>query len=155
MAAGRSQSTTIEIALGRVDELDQDKSDCEGDEGGEVRLGLFAAQGDALEALELAHSLLDPGAASVERAREVPGGRGGVGLLRDHRNGTAGAGGGPVGAAVIALVGDHGAGRAIRAEVEQGLEHRRVGLLAAGDLEGDRVAVEVGLQVDLGRVSAP
>jgi hypothetical protein len=39
--------------------------------------------------------------------------------------------------------------------VEQGLEHRRVGLLAAGDLEGDRMAVEVGLQVDFGGVSAP
>jgi hypothetical protein len=83
------------------------------------------------------------------------GGLDGVGLLRDYRNGAAGAGGGSVGTAVIALVGNHGAGRGVRAKMEQGLKHRRVGLLAAGDLEGDRMAVEVGLQVDLGGVSAP
>ena len=83
------------------------------------------------------------------------GGGGGVGLLRYHRDSAAGAGGGPVGAAVIALVGDHGAGRGVWTEAQQGLEHGRVGLLAAGDLEGDRMAVEVGLQVDFGGVSAP
>lgn len=83
------------------------------------------------------------------------GGLGGVGLLRDYRYGAAGAGGGSVGAAVMALVGNHGAGRVVRAKMEQGLKHRRVGLLAAGDLEGDRMAVEVGLQVDFGGVSAP
>jgi hypothetical protein len=39
--------------------------------------------------------------------------------------------------------------------VQQGLEHRRVGLLAAGDLEGERMAVEIGLQVDLRGKPAP
>ncbi len=99
--------------------------------------------------------MLNAGAAPVEGACEVLGGCGGVGLVRDHRDSAASSGGGSVGAAVVALVGDHGAGCAIRAEVEQGLEHRRVGLLAACDLEGDQMAVEIGLQVDFGGVSAP
>ena len=103
-----------------------------------------AVQCDALEAVELAHGLLDASAAPVEGACEVLGGRSGVGLVRDDRDSTASSGGGSVSAAVVALVGDHGAGRAIRAKVEQGLEHRRVGLLAACDLEGDRMAVEIG-----------
>ena len=93
------------LRLGRVDELDQDETDGEGDEGGEVDLRLLAAQGDAIEPLELTYGLLDPGATAVEGAREALGGRGGVGPLRDHRHGAAGPRGGPVGAAVIALAG--------------------------------------------------
>ena len=50
--------------------------------------------------------------------------------------------------AVISLVGDHGAGRGVRPEAQEDLEHRRLGLLAAGDLEGDGVAVGIGLQVN-------
>jgi hypothetical protein len=142
--------------------LDQDEADGEGEEGGEVGLCLLAAQGDALEALELADGLLDPGAAAVERVGEALGGRDGVGLVRelggsendavhrfpDQRHGAAGAGGGSVCATVVALVGDDGAGRGVRPEAQEGLEHRRIGLLAAGDLEGDGMAVEIGLQVD-------
>ena len=141
--------------LGRVDELDQNESDSERGEGDEVGLRFFAAQGDALEPLELADGLLDAGAAAVEGSGEPPRGRDGVGLVRNDRDGAAGAGGGSVGAAIIALVGDHSARRGVWPEAQEGLEHRRVGLLAPGDLEGDRVPVEIGLQVDFGGVSAP
>ena len=151
-----------------MDELDQDESDGERDEGREVGLGFFAAECDALEPLELVHGLLDAGAATVEGAREVLWRVGGVGLVRelggsendavhrfpDQRDSAASSGGGSVGAAVVAVVGDHGAGRGVRAEAQQRLEHRRVGLLASGDLESDRMAVEVGLQVDFAGVSA-
>ena len=71
--------------------------------------------------------------------------------MRDDRHGAAGAGGG---AAIIALVGDHGAGRGVRPEAQEGFEHRRAGLLAAGDLEGGGVAVEIGLQVNFRRIAA-
>ena len=152
-----------------MDELDQDEADCESDEGHEVGLGLFASQGDAFEPLELADGLLDTGASAIEGAREVLGRVGSVGLGRelggsendavhrfpDQRDSPAGAGGGAVGAAVVALVGDHGARHGVWTEVQEGLEHRRVGFLAAGDLEGDRVAVETSLQVDFGGISAP
>ena len=104
--------------LGRVDELDQDESDCESDERREVGLGLLATQGDALEPLELADGLLDPGATAVERAGEALGGRDGVGLVRDDRHGAASPGGGAVRAAVVALVGDDGAGRGIWPEAQ-------------------------------------
>jgi hypothetical protein len=57
--------------------------------------------------------------------------------------------------AVIPFVGDHGARRRVRARMQQPLEHRRDGLLAAGDLKGERMAVEVGFQVDFRGVSAP
>jgi hypothetical protein len=107
-----------------VDELCQDENDCEADEEGEVGLAPLATEGNAHEQLEHSGGLLDAGAASVEGAREGLGRRSGVGLLPelggsendavhrfpDQRNGTAGAGDGPVGAAVAALVGDHGAG---------------------------------------------
>jgi hypothetical protein len=73
----------------------------------------------------------------LQRAREVLGRGDGVGLVRDDRDGATVAGGGAVGAAVVAFVGNRGAGR--------------VGLLAAGVREGP---VEVGLQVDFGGGSA-
>ena len=51
--------------------------------------------------------------------------------------------------------GDNGAGPDIGAEVHQGLEMRTVGRLAAGQVEGDRQAVEIRLQVDFGAETAP
>jgi len=54
------------LLLGRVDGFGQDEAASEGDDGG-VTLGrLLAAERDALEALELADGLLDPGTAAVE-----------------------------------------------------------------------------------------
>jgi len=62
--------------LGRVDGFDEDKAADEGDECGVVFGGLLAAQGDPLEAFELADGLLDACAVPVElpgeEARTVP-----------------------------------------------------------------------------------
>ena len=54
-----------------------------------------------------------------------------------------------VGLGVVALVAEHGARRNVRADVEQGLEIAAVAGLAAGQVEGERQAVEIGFQVDL------
>ena len=51
---------------------------------------------------------------------------------------------------VVALVAEHGPGRDVGADVEQDREIAAVAGLAAGEVEGQRQAVEVGLQVDLG-----
>ena len=64
--------------LGPVDGFDEDEAEREGDEGGEVRVGLLAAEREALEALELADRPLDAGACPVERLGE----EGGPGLGR-------------------------------------------------------------------------
>ena len=58
--------------LGCVDGFDQDECRCDCDDGAEVSGGLFAAQGDAFEALEFSHHLLDAGPSPVERFGEVP-----------------------------------------------------------------------------------
>jgi hypothetical protein len=59
-----------------------------------------------------------------------------------------------VGLAGIALVGNRRARIDIGAEPEQDWEVRRVSLLAAGQVEGDRMAVEVRLEMELGREAA-
>lgn len=58
------------MQLGRVDGFDDHEAGGEGDEEAKVPGRFFAAQGDALEAFELADGLLDAGAAGVELARE-------------------------------------------------------------------------------------
>lgn len=59
-----------------------------------------------------------------------------------------------VGLAGIALVGDGGARLDVRAEAEQDREVRRIALLASGQVESDRMAVEVRLQMDFGGEAA-
>lgn len=137
-----------------MDGFDQAEASGEGDEGEEVRLRLLAAQGDALEALELADGLLDAGAAPVERlgeeARPVLGGA----LVRDDGGDAALAAEGSIVVAVEALVRHRRARIAGRTEVEQHREMGAVGGLAAGQIEGEDVAVEVGLEMDLGGEAA-
>ena len=138
-----------------MDGFDQDEGSGECDEGAEVCGGLFAAQGDAFEAFELADGLFDARPSSVERACEalwpvfdvLPVGNDGQGASFPGELAVSGA--------VIALVGDDGAGPDIGADVHQGLEMRTVGSLAAGQVEGDRQAVEIRLQVDFGAETAP
>src|SRR5205085_3192684 len=55
-----------------------------------------------------------------------------------------------VGLGVVALVAKHGLGRDVRADVEQEGEIAAVAGLAAGQMEGQRQAVEIALQVDFG-----
>src|SRR4051812_4390891 len=68
----------VRVALGRVDGFDDDEAQSECDEGSEVPVRFLATERNALEALELAHKLLDTGTSPVERLREerwsVPGG---------------------------------------------------------------------------------
>ena len=138
-----------------MDGFEDDESEWEGDERSEVPIGLLAAERDALEALELADQLLDAGAGPVERLREegrpVPG----RGLDRDRRADAALTGRRPVGLAVVAFVAHRGAGRDVWPEVEQDHKPGAVARFAPGRMEGERQAVEVDLEVDLGREAAP
>src|SRR4051812_11467929 len=83
----------IARCLGRVDGFDDDEAQSECDEGSEVPVRFLATERNALEALELAHKLLDAGAGAIERLREE--GRPVLGrcLDRDHRADAALAGG--------------------------------------------------------------
>jgi hypothetical protein len=142
------------VALGRVDGFGDDEGQGEGDEGA-VMLGCFlAAQGDAFEALEPADHLLDAGAASVEDFREEGRAVHGRDLVGDGGADAAGAGGLPVGLGVVALVAEGGAGRDVGADVEKGLEVAAVAGFSARQMEGERAAIEVGLEMDLGREAA-
>jgi hypothetical protein len=55
-----------------------------------------------------------------------------------------------VGLAVLALIADGGAWVDIGAEVEKHRKLRRIGFLAAGQIEGEIGAVKISLQVDFG-----
>ena len=153
--AGQDVIARRAVALGPVDGFDQDEGSGKCDERAEVCGGLFAAQGDAFEAFELADGLLDAGPSPVEGPCEplwavfgvLPVGNDGQGALSPSALAIFGA--------VIGLVGDDDAGPDIGAEVQQGLEMRAVRRLAAGQVEGDRQAVEIRLQVDFGAETAP
>ena len=98
--------------------------------------------------------MLDAGAASVDGLGEETGLVLLIGLVRDDRDDTTLACGIAVGPAGIALVTDRCTWIDIGAKPEQDREVRCVALLAAGQVEGDRMAIEVGLQVDLGGEAA-
>lgn len=59
-----------------------------------------------------------------------------------------------IGFASVSLIGNRYLGPDVGAEVEQKREVRRVAFLSTGQVEGDRIAVEVGLQMDFGRKAA-
>jgi hypothetical protein len=61
------------VLLGPVDGFDQDEGASESDECAIAVLGFVAAQGNSLEALQLADRLLSPGAGLVEQSREEAG----------------------------------------------------------------------------------
>jgi hypothetical protein len=73
---------------------------------------------------------------------------------RRSKEDAAPAGGLAVRPGVVALVGNDSARPDVRADVEQGLELRAVAGLAAGQMEVERMAVEIGLQMDLAREAA-
>ena len=70
-------------------------------------------------------------------------------FVRNDRTDAARPGRRLVGFGVIAFVGHDGAGRHVRAEVEQQGEDGTVARLAAGQVKGDGAAVEVGFEMDL------
>jgi hypothetical protein len=78
----------------------------------------------------------------------------GVFAPRDDRCDGAGACRRPVGLAVISLVRHRDARADVGADVERRLELCAVAGLAAGQMEVERVAVEIGLEVDFGREAA-
>jgi hypothetical protein len=141
----------LRTELGGVDGFDEDESKGESDKGPEVPGGLLAAQRDALEALHFPDQLLDAGARPVERLRKESRPVRLVGLKGDHRRDAAFARGRAVGSRGIALVADRRPGREVRPKIEEHLELHAVAGLALGQMEGERLAVEIGLEVDLGR----
>ena len=74
-----------------------------------------------------------------------------IGLVRDDGDDAAFAGRLPVGLAGVTLVADCRARIDVGTKPEQDGEVRGVALLSAGQVEGDRMTIEVGLQVDFGR----
>ncbi len=117
-------------------------------------VGFLAPESNSLEALELSDGLLDAGAGAVERPRKESRAVLGVCLRWDHRADAAGSGGLAVGFAVVALVANDGARRDIGPEIEQDRELTAVARLSGRQVESDRQAAEVGLEVDLGREAA-
>ena len=59
-----------------------------------------------------------------------------------------------IGGTVVAIVGDGDARADVGSDVERGLELGAVADLATGQVEVERLAVEIGLEVDLGRETA-
>ncbi len=78
----------------------------------------------------------------------------GVFAARDYRRDAARAGSRPIGLAVISLVGDCNARLDVWADVERRLKLCAVAGLAPSQVEVERVAVEISLEVDFGRETA-
>ena len=150
MSADTTAKSVQPTILGRVDGFDQDEAASKCDEGCEILLGLLAAERDALEAFEFAHGDFDARSGFVEDVWEVLGPLLCVGLLRDDRNDAAFAAQVAIGLAVVAFVADGSARFDVGAEIEKHWEVRAIALLSAGEIEGDGLAVLVGLQMDLG-----
>ena len=143
-----------ESGLGRVDGFNQHQPACKTDDGGVADVGLFAAHGDALESLELADGLFDPRAEFIEALRKEAGSLLGVFTTRDHWCDATRPRGGAICVAVISLVGHRDARADVWADVERCLELGTVARLAWGQVEVERTAVEIGLEVDFGREAA-
>ena len=133
-----------------MDAFDQDERASERDESGKVLGGLLAAQGDAFEALDFADALLDAGPPLVEDLGKEGGLVFGVLSVRDGGTDAAPARRLSVGLGVVAFVAENSSRRDVGADVEQDLEIAAVTGLAAGQMEGQRQAVEISFQVDLG-----
>ena len=140
--------------LGPVDGLHQDHDACEADDGIEARPGPLASQCHALEPLELADRLLDARTESIETLWKKATSLLGVFATRDNRRDAACKRGGTICGAVVSLVGHRDARPDVRTDVERYLEFSTVAGLATGQMEVERVALEIGLKVDLCRESA-
>ena len=137
--------------LGRVDGFNQHQPACKTDDGGVADVGLFAAHGDALEPLELADGLFDARPEFIETLGKEPASLLGVVTTGDHRGDATRKRGDAICVAVISLIGYRDARADVWADVERCLELRAVARLARGQMEVERKAVEIGLEVDFGR----
>jgi hypothetical protein len=140
--------------LGPVDGFDDDQAECKGHDGAEVSRRLLAAERNALEAFELADRLLDAGAGAIERLRKESRPVLLIGLVRNHRGDATLARRRTVALSGVSLVAHRGTRRDVRSKIKQGLELRAVARLTAREVEGQRQAIEVDLEVDLGREAA-
>jgi hypothetical protein len=140
--------------LGHVDGFDEYEAEREGDDGAEVLRRLLTAERNPLEALQLAHGLLDPRPPTIEHSGEESWPVLGVALVGYGRTDPARARRLTIGPGVIALVTQCCAGRHVGTDVQQQLEVPAVAGLAFGQVEPNRMAVKVGLEVDLGREAA-
>jgi hypothetical protein len=134
--------------LGRVDEFDQAKAGGEGDDRSEVSFGLFAAECDALEALEPSDALFDARAGFVEGTCEEGWLVLFVGLVGNDGSDAARSRGVPIGLAGVAFVADDGAGLNVGPDIEQDFEVTPVEGFAAGQVEGDDIPGGVRFRVD-------
>src|ERR671938_1694413 len=137
--------------LGHVDGFGDDEAESESDERAEVPVRLLTAERDALEALELADKLLDPGAGPIECLRKESRSAPGCRLVRDRRTDAALTRRRAGALAIIAFVPESRARRDVRAKIEQDFELGAVARLAACQMEGKRQAIEFGFEMDLGR----
>ena len=78
----------------------------------------------------------------------------GVFTTRDHRDDATRKRGDAICVAVISFIGDRDARADVWADVERCLELRAVARFAWGQMEVERMAVEIGLEVDFGREAA-
>ena len=114
---------------------------------------LAAAEYDATFAqtsTPFVEALLDAGAPLLEDRGKEFGLCRGIFSVRDGGAHAAAARRLAVGLGVVSLVAEHRPGRDVGADVEQDREVAAVAGLPAGEMEGQRQAVEVGLQVDFG-----
>jgi hypothetical protein len=137
-----------------VDGFDDDESEGERNKGAEVSRGLLAAERNALEAFELADRLLDARARPIERLRKESRPVLLIGLVRNHRGDATLARRRTVALSGVSLVAHRGTGRDVRSKIKQGLELRAVARLTAREVEGQRQAIEVDLEVNFGREAA-
>jgi hypothetical protein len=121
-----------------VDGFDQDKGTGERDEGSKVLCRLLAAQGDALEALDLADALLGASAPLVEDLGKESRLGGSILAVRDGGADAAPARRLSVGLGVVTLIAENRSRGDVRADVEQDLEVAAVAGLATGQVEGQR-----------------
>jgi len=117
-------------------------------------VGFLAAHGDAFEPLQLADRLFDACAKFIEPLWKKTSSLLGVFATRDDRCDAARACCRPVGLAVVALVRYRDARADVGPDIERRLELCAVAGLTPGQMEVERVAVEIGLEVDFGRETA-
>ena len=140
--------------LGRVDGFNQHQAACKTDDCRVADIGLFAAHGDAFEPLELADRLFDARSQFVEAFGEKAPSVLGVFASRDHRCDATRKRGNAICVAVVSLIGYRNARADVWPDVERGLELRAVAGFATSQVEVERTAVEIGLEVDFGRETA-
>jgi hypothetical protein len=138
-----------------VDGFDQDKTAGEADNSIVALVGLVASHRDAFEAFQFANGLLNPRPGLIEQLWKETRSVFRVGAVRDDRNNPALAAGRAVSLWIVPFISDGGARLDVGADVEGSFELSAVADFATGQMECDGQAVEVGLEVDLGRKSTP